>query len=111
MNLLYRFETSEKVRSVQVDVSPVDVSLVVSLILKKLFKGKEPSCDLELVSSDDVLKSNNSKAYVFKRVYRNKFLKTEKKVEKKIKKRKRRWRSPVVEPFRRRWRSKSPSRR
>lgn len=109
MNLLYRFESSEKVRSVKVESVDMELSVVIDAILNHLFKGKEPSCTLELIGVyHEKLKSNNSVPYVFKRTYRNKFTNKPKKKVKEIKKRKRRWKSPPER--KRRWRSRSPNR-
>ncbi len=110
MNLLYRLESSERVRSITVDVNTIDLSLVIDIILKNMFKDKDPSCTLELINSTDtILKSNNSIPYVFKRTYRNKFVMQPVVKKKQKQKRKRRWRSPPVR--KRRWRSRSPLRR
>lgn len=107
MNLLYRFESSDRVRSVKMDAHKNDVSVVISCILKNIFKDNKPSCHLEHIGDENVLVCDNSKPYVFKRIYLNKFEKPKVMVVKKQKKRIRRWKSPVV--VRRRWRSRSPS--
>lgn len=109
MNLLYRFESSDRVHSVKMTTHENDVSVVISCILKNIFKDKEPSCHLEHIGDENVLVCNNSKPYVFKRIYLNKFEKRKIMVVTKKKKRIRRWKSPVVVRYvRRRWRSRSP---
>jgi len=112
MNLLYRFESSDRVRSVKMTSHKNDASVVISSILKNIFKDSEPSCHLEHIGNENVLLCNNSKPYVFKRTYLNKFEKHKVPVVKKQKKRIRRWKSPVqsnhVRCVRRRWRSRSP---
>ena len=55
MALLYRFETSERVRSVKMPETEMEVSEVVDAILKSLFKEKDPSCSLELLDSTAAL--------------------------------------------------------
>lgn len=107
MNLLYRFESSDRVRSVQMATHENDVSVVIASILKSIFKDKEPSCDLESVDIVTKLVCNNSNPYVFKRIYLNKFEKCIVPIVRKSKKRIRRWKSPVRH-VQRRWRSRSP---
>ena len=55
MALLYRFETSERVRSVKMPETEMEVSEVVDAILKSLFKDKEPTCSLQLMDSTAAL--------------------------------------------------------
>ena len=109
MNLLYRFESSDRVRSVKVAAHENDVSVVISCILKNVFEDKEPSCHLEHIGDENDLVCNNSKPYVFKRIYLNKFEKRKVMVVTKKKKRIRRWKSPDARYVRRRWRSRSRS--
>lgn len=111
MNLLYRFETSSKVQSIELDQLTCEISFVVDRILNKLFKGKEPSCNLELIDkTTEVLRCNNSNPYVFRRAYLNKFKRASIPIVKVNSlspvKKKRRWRSRS--PKKRRWRSRSP---
>ena len=108
MNLLYRFESSTNVISLPVDTKKNDTSKVVSIILKSIFKEKEPMCSLELIGSKDtILLSDNTIPYVFKRKYRNNFVKHPSAKEVRKPKRKRRWKSR--EKRVRRWRSRSPT--
>ena len=55
MIFLYRFETSERVRSVKMPETEMEVSEVVDAILKSLFKDKEPTCSLQLLDSTAAL--------------------------------------------------------
>ena len=55
MALLYRFETSKRVRSVKMPETEMEVSEVVDAILKSLFKDKEPTCSLQLLDSTAAL--------------------------------------------------------
>ena len=55
MIFLYRFETSERVRSVKMPETEMEVSEVVDAILKSLFKDKEPTCSLQLMDSTAAL--------------------------------------------------------
>lgn len=104
MTFLYRFETSERVRSVKMTQTSSSVPEVVDAILKSIFKDKEPSCSLELLeSTTETLRANNSKPYVFRRTYLNKFKPSCIPTVVVPKKKKRRWRSPPKK--RKRWTS------
>ena len=104
MIFLYRFETSKRVRSVKMPETEMEVSEVVDAILKSLFKDKEPTCSLQLLDNTaERLRANNSKPYVFRRTYLNKFKPSCIPTVVVPKKKKRRWRSPPKK--RKRWHS------
>jgi len=98
----YRFETSSREKSIDVNIQTTSSEEFLQLIIRQIFADKPPSFELELVGAlqDDVV--------VLRRTYTKRFETTKpvKKPRVLVKtKRKRRWRSPepLLDIVRRRW--------